>query len=171
MVRGVTQVQSTEKNKQATKQPNDISICREANVVLMKLNLLLSACTSGQRIRLFFSSPSFTVKCSCMPRYHGILYLLWCQRGTLGATIWRICWLQAGVYFLHMTTSRASQVQWLFWWKGNSKKLDFFLMGENPQNRNRNRCVHTEASDTSHHWCFMPTEPLGCSTHWFYCPK
>lgn len=128
MVRSVNQVQTTEKNKQPTKQPNDISICRVANVALMKLILLLSACTLGLRVGLFFSpSPSFTVKCSCMPRYHGILYLLWCRRGTRGARIWRICWLQAGVYSLHTTMSRASEALRQFWWEGNSKNLVFFF--------------------------------------------
>lgn len=127
MVRSVNQVQTTEKNKQPTKQPNDISICRLANVALMKLNLLLSVCTLGLRVGLFFSSsPSFTVKCSCMLRYHGILYLLWCRRGTRGARIWRICWLQAGVYSLHTTMSRASEALRQFWWEGNSKNLVFF---------------------------------------------
>lgn len=105
-----TRKKTSKKRKKKKTQPSHSPICQVANVALMKLNLLLSACTSGLQVGLFFSPPSFTVKCSCTRRYHTILYLLWCRRGSRGGgRIWRICWLQAGVFSTHTLMLRAAR--------------------------------------------------------------
>lgn len=121
--------------------------------------------TLGLPTGLFFFPPtSFTVKCSCMPRYHGILHLLWCQQGTRGATIWRICWLQAGVCLLHLTMSCASEEQRWFWWEGNSKNLEFIMAQKTP--KLNPVCPHWSIQYKIHCW-FKPTEPWGRSNAFF----
>lgn len=91
------------------KQPSHSPICWVANVALMKLNLLLPACTSGLQVGLFFPPFFYSKMLMHTEISHHPLPALMSARQPWGGRIWRICWLQAGVFSTHTPMLRAAR--------------------------------------------------------------